>query len=74
MFFINRSVFELDIMSLKPARGFYKLTLNAEGSDSRLVGHQNAVLTVKVLTSVKLEDVEFGTADADQSTPPSFKK
>lgn len=67
-------VFEMDVMSLAPARGFYKLLLTAHASDSRLVGHSKATLTFKVLTAISLEDVEIGTGDADQSTAASMSK
>ena len=68
------SVYELDVMSRDPSRGFYKVTVSATGGDSRLVGHTDATLIFKVLTAVALEDVEFGTADSDQSTAPSLNK
>ena len=61
-------------MSRDPARGFYSLVVSATGGDSRLVGHTAATLTFKVLTAVALEDVEFGTADSDQSTAPNLNK
>ena len=61
-------------MSRKPDRGFYQLVVSAGASDSRLVGHAAAQLTFKVLTAIDIEHVEFGTADADQSTAPTLQK
>jgi len=68
------SVFELDVMALKPARGFYSLTLSSTGADKRLVGNAKTKLRFKVLSSVSLENVKFGTADVDQSSAPALKK
>ncbi|XP_068247232.1 dolichyl-diphosphooligosaccharide--protein glycosyltransferase subunit 2 isoform X1 [Palaemon carinicauda] len=70
----SEGVFELDVMSRQPERGFYQLVVSAGASDSRLVGHTAAQLTFKVLTAINIENVEFGTADADQSTAPSLQK
>ncbi|KAB7503151.1 Dolichyl-diphosphooligosaccharide--protein glycosyltransferase subunit 2 [Armadillidium nasatum] len=71
----EKSLYELDVMSAKPTRGFYTLILNAEGgSGGRLVGNTGASLTFKVLSAVALQDVEIGTADSDQSTSPSLNK
>ena len=41
---LNSSLFELDLMSLNPAVGFYKLVLSASHGDKKvnLLGHQDA--------------------------------
>lgn len=38
--------------------------------DERLVGNSGAMVKVKALSSVAIEDVELGVGDADQSTAP----
>lgn len=53
-------------MDAKPEPGFYKIVITA-GSV------QNTIVT-KVLTEVKVENLEIGTADADQTTPPKLSK
>ena len=42
------TVYEFDVMSYKPGRGFYSLSITASGSDKRLVGNIGAVLRFKV--------------------------
>lgn len=39
-------------------------------SDERLVGNSGAMLKVKALSSISIDDVELGIGDADQSTAP----
>ena len=68
------TVYEFDIMALKPKRGFYEMVLNAEGGNAKLVGNKGATLTFKVLSTVNLLEVEAGTVDADQSVAPNLKK
>lgn len=72
----DHTVYEVDMMMVKPARGFYDLTTNAvpKKSDERLVGNSGAMLKVKALSSISIEDVELGVGDADQSTAPKVNK
>lgn len=72
--FVFRGVYELDVMSRGPDRGFYRLVVSVDAPDARLVGHTAAQLTFKVLTAIDIQGVEIGTADSDQSTPPNLKK
>ncbi|XP_050716459.1 dolichyl-diphosphooligosaccharide--protein glycosyltransferase subunit 2-like isoform X3 [Eriocheir sinensis] len=67
-------VYELDVMSRGPDRGFYRLVVSVDAPDTRLVGHSAAQLTFKVLTAIDIQGVEIGTADSDQSTAPNLKK
>ncbi|XP_071515483.1 dolichyl-diphosphooligosaccharide--protein glycosyltransferase subunit 2 isoform X2 [Panulirus ornatus] len=67
-------VYELDVMSRGPERGFYRLVVSVDASDMRLVGHSAAQLTFKVLTAIDIQGVEIGTADSDQSTAPNLQK
>ncbi|KAF2356958.1 Dolichyl-diphosphooligosaccharide--protein glycosyltransferase subunit Swp1 [Trinorchestia longiramus] len=69
----SKTLYELDAMNLKPRRGFHQLTVTATASDKRLVGNTKAALKFKVLTSITVERVEVGTADADQSSAPALK-
>lgn len=63
-------------MEVKPERGLYKLSVSAALAkpDPRLVGNVGASLTVKVMCSVSVENVEVGTADADQTTQAKLTK
>lgn len=68
-------MFELDLMSSNPGKGVYKVVLSAAAADdSRLVGNVGALVEVKVLTKIAVEETEIGTADADQSTAAKLKK
>lgn len=68
-------MFELDLMSSNPGKGVYKVVLSATATDdSRLVGNAGALVEVKVLTRISIEETEIGTADADQSTAAKLKK
>lgn len=53
-------------MTTTPEPGFYKIAISA-GSVSNSV-------TIKVLTQVKVDYLEIGTADADQTTQPKLVK
>jgi len=70
------SLYSLNIMSSNPSRGFYVLSVSAfpVKADPSLIGNENAAVTVKVLTSVKIQNVEVGVADTDQSTAPQLHK
>ncbi|XP_018023075.1 dolichyl-diphosphooligosaccharide--protein glycosyltransferase subunit 2 isoform X2 [Hyalella azteca] len=70
----SKTLYELDAMALQPKRGFHQLSVTAAASDKRLVGNTKALLKFKVLTSISLERVEVGTADADQSSAPTLKE
>lgn len=63
-------------MSSNPGKGVYRVALSATtaSDESRLVGNVGAVVEVKVLTRIAIEDVEVGVADSDQSTAPKMKK
>jgi len=63
-------------MSSSPSRGFYVLSVSAfpVKADPSLIGNENAAVTVKVLTSVKIQNVEVGVSDIDQSTAPQLHK
>ena len=68
------SLFEIDMKSAKPVRGFYTLTVTATPSkaDNRLVGNEAATLEVKVLSAVSVDNVQIGVVDADQSSAPKL--
>ena len=42
-------------------------------SDERLVGNSGAMLKVKALSLISIDDVELGIGDADQSTAPKVR-
>ncbi len=69
-------MYEMDFMSVKPARGFYriKLSLVPQKADARLIGTAGAEVEVKVTTQVTVENVEIGVADKEQSLPPRTTK
>jgi len=66
----DKSLFELNFLNAKPAKGFYKLTVNVspKKADARLIGTSGAEVEVKVTTKISVENVEIGVADKDQST------
>lgn len=70
------TVYTVNLMEVKPERGLYKLSVSAALAkpDPRLVGNVGASLTVKVMCSVSVENVEVGTADADQTTQAKLTK
>lgn len=69
------SMFELDLMSSNPGKGVYRVALSASSTDdSRLVGNIGALVEVKVLTKIAIEETEIGTADSDQSTAAKLRK
>ena len=57
-----------DLMTSKPPSGFYELVLTATPAkaDPRYVGNTGVTLSVKVLTSVKVQNAELSVGDADQ--------
>lgn len=66
--FLNffRTLFTLNFLEAKPEPGFYKIVVSA--------GSVQNIIVSKVLTEVKVENLEIGTADADQTTPPKLSK
>ncbi|KAK0162835.1 hypothetical protein PV327_006579 [Microctonus hyperodae] len=62
----DKTIFTMNFMDIKPQRGFYKITVSA-GSVSNTV-------MVKVLSEVKIDYLEIGTGDADQTTQPKLTK
>lgn len=64
----EESVYEIDFMKLKPAPGFYKITVSVapQKPDSRLLGISGAEVEVKVTTVISVENVELGVADREQ--------
>ncbi|KAK6168009.1 hypothetical protein SNE40_021919 [Patella caerulea] len=72
----DKSLFELNLIQAKPAKGFYELTLSVSPAkaDKRLIGTTGAVVKVKVTTQVTLDGVEIGVADKDQSSAPRAVK
>ena len=63
------SLFEIDMKSAKPRRGFYVLSVSANGKE---IGNAVATLEVKVLVEVGISGAEIGVTDSDQSTAPKM--
>lgn len=71
----GNGIFEIDMLAAKPGRGFYELTVTASpvgGNKDALAGNSGAVLLVKALTQVNVDNVELGVADSDQATAPKM--
>ncbi|XP_034940287.1 dolichyl-diphosphooligosaccharide--protein glycosyltransferase subunit 2 [Chelonus insularis] len=62
----DKTLFTMNLMEIKPQRGFYKINVSA--------GEVSNTLTVKVLSEVKVDYLEIGTGDADQTTQPKLLK
>lgn len=62
--------YQLDLMALKPAAGFYALTVSADPAKAspQFVGNTGIKLTVKVLTQLTVKNAELKITDGDQST------
>jgi len=60
----------VDLMTANPPAGVYELVLTASPvkADARFVGNTGVTLTVKVLTSIGVENAEFKVLDAEQTT------
>lgn len=56
----------MNLMDIKPYRGFYKISVSA--------GAVSNTVTVKVLSEVQVNYLEIGTGDADQTTQPKLVK
>lgn len=65
-FYLNRTIFTMNFMEIKPHRGFYKVAIQA--------GSVSTTVAVKVLSEVKLDYLEIGTGDADQTTQSKLIK
>ncbi|KAL5013122.1 hypothetical protein ScPMuIL_007392 [Solemya velum] len=67
---IPLSLYELNFMTSERKRGFYKLTVSVSPSkaDNRFIGTSGAEVEVKVTSQVKIENVDIGIADKDQSS------
>ena len=72
----ENTLFEYDFLQVKPARGFYKISISVspQQKDARLIGTAGAEVSVKVTTQVALEGVEIGVGDREQATPPRTVK
>ncbi|XP_008550108.1 dolichyl-diphosphooligosaccharide--protein glycosyltransferase subunit 2 [Microplitis demolitor] len=62
----DKTIFSMNFMDIKPHRGFYKVAV--------LAGSVSTTVTVKVLSEVKLDYLEIGTGDADQTTQSKLVK
>jgi oligosaccharyltransferase complex subunit delta (ribophorin II) len=60
----------VDLMAANPPAGFYELSLTATPvkADARYVGNTGVTLTVKVLTTITVDNAELKVVDAEQST------
>uniref|UniRef100_A0A4D5R9X7 Dolichyl-diphosphooligosaccharide--protein glycosyltransferase subunit 2 n=1 Tax=Scolopendra viridis TaxID=118503 RepID=A0A4D5R9X7_SCOVI len=72
----DSSLYELNFLQAKPARGFYRLLISAVPSkaDDRLIGNSGAPVEIKVMTEVTVEALEIGTVDVDQATSSKMSK
>ncbi len=62
-------------MSSNPGKGVYRVALSASSAqEPRLAGNVGALVEVKVLTKIAIEEVELGSADSDQSTAAKMKR
>jgi len=64
------SNYQLDLMALKPAPGFYELVVSAVPgkADPKFVGNTGVKLSVKVLVQQAVNNAELKVMDGDQST------
>merc|ERR1711892_547803 len=60
----------VDLMAANPPAGFYELALTATPvkADARFVGNTGVTLTVKVLTTITVDNAELKVVDAEQTT------
>lgn len=60
----------VDLMAANPPAGFYELALTATPvkADARFVGNTGVTLTVKVLTTITVDNAEVKVVDAEQTT------
>ncbi|KYN32281.1 Dolichyl-diphosphooligosaccharide--protein glycosyltransferase subunit 2 [Trachymyrmex septentrionalis] len=60
------TLFTMNLMNVKPDRGFYKILITAASVKN--------TITVKVLSEAILDYLEIGTGDADQTTQPKLTR
>jgi len=70
------SAYQVDMFAAKPGRGFYELVITATPAkaDERLVGNTGAILSVKAVSTITLDDIELGIGDVDQSVAAKTHK
>lgn len=62
------SSYSLDLMALKPTAGFYELVVSATNpgkTNAAIVGNTNVKLTVKVLTTISINNAELQVLESD---------
>ena len=69
-------LYEVNMFTAGPGRGFYEETVNAVPAkpDDRLVGNVGALVNVKVVSTVTLDGVELSIGDADGSVAAKTQK
>jgi len=67
---VTTTKYTMDLMASNPPAGFYELVLTATPTkpDTRFVGNTGVTLTVKVLTTISVDNVELKVLDAEQTT------
>eukprot|EP00092_Neocalanus_flemingeri_P015901 GFUD01017218.1.p1 GENE.GFUD01017218.1~~GFUD01017218.1.p1 ORF type:complete len:629 (-),score=198.59 GFUD01017218.1:211-2097(-) len=67
---VTTTKYTMDLMTASPPAGFYELVLTASPvkADTRFVGNTGVTLTVKVLTTISVDNVELKVLDSDQTT------
>ena len=72
--------YKADLMALKPAPGFYELTVSAKSSggggaadSAKLVGNKGVKLTVKVLVEAKITGAELKVIDNEAGGSKAHK-
>jgi oligosaccharyltransferase complex subunit delta (ribophorin II) len=66
----EQSLYELDLMKVKPERGFYRITVSVatQQPNVKLLGNSGAEVEVKVITQVSIDNMEVSVADKEQGT------
>jgi len=64
--FTYRTLFTMNLMNVKPDRGFYKILIAAASVKN--------TITIKILSEAILDYLEIGTGDADQTTQPKLMR
>jgi len=64
---VTTDKYTVDLMTANPPAGFYELVLSANPvkPDPRFVGNTGVVVTVKVLATIEVQDVEFRVTDSE---------
>jgi len=67
---VTTTKYTMDLMAANPPAGFYELVLTANPvkADTRFVGNTGVTLTVKVLTTISVDNVELKVLDSEQTT------